>query len=67
MARSEAVEVEVAGRTVRITSPDKACKWCDYASSCGRRADVIAERAQRLAEEETPEVEQVYLPDKGEA
>ena len=50
-----------------FTSPDKACKWCDYASSCGRRADVIAERAQRLAEEETPEVEQVYLPDKGEA
>ncbi|MCA8944987.1 MAG: PD-(D/E)XK nuclease family protein, partial [Planctomycetes bacterium] len=50
-----------------FASPDKACKWCDYASSCGRRADVIAERAQRLAEEETPEVEHVYLPDKGEA
>ncbi|MCA8912846.1 MAG: PD-(D/E)XK nuclease family protein [Planctomycetes bacterium] len=50
-----------------FTAPDKACKWCDYAASCARRGDVIAERAQRLSEGDKPEVAHVYLPDGGEA
>jgi RecB family exonuclease len=34
------------------------CKYCDYATACAKRDDIIAQRQQMM-----PEMESVYLPD----
>jgi len=52
---------------VPFVSQAKACTYCDFALGCAVRSQVAVERQRRLADVDQEEIEQVYLPDAGDA